>query len=165
MDLVGDFTVPKRRIAADVLLWGTAPRPAELFVAEHEEQSYRRAGLGELLEHARPFLPAWDPAEGCAVFINKSQLVWLATAPEPDEDDDGLVRFEQRQPACVELVGGGMLEGDVLYSAPAERARLSDHLNEASRYLRLRTAERLMFVGKSFVLRAFEARVRGGEAR
>ena len=157
MDPAGDLKVPQHRAYAQLLLFGMAPRRVELFVAWQEERACRRQELLGLLEQPQAFLPIWDPDERQVAIINKDSLVWLCAVAEPsDEEDADPALFDQRRRVRVELTGGETLEGDVLYSAPSSQSRLSDHLNAPGRFLRLQAGERLLFIGKTFVLRAME---------
>ena len=51
---------------------------------------------------------------------------------------------------------GTSLEGEVWFSPPAGKARLSDHLNEPTRFLQFHSGERLHFVHKVRIARVLE---------
>jgi len=64
---------------------------------------------------------------------------------------------ERRQRVSVELRVGIVLEGEVLFSGAPSRSRLSDHLNEPSRFLSLSRGGDLHFIHKQQVVRVAEA--------
>lgn len=152
--------VPKRAVAVELALAGREPRPVEVYVAEHQAHAFRRQDVLDLLEHEQAFLPARDVADGAWVMFNKDTVVWMslpvAALGEDADDDGGDELFDYRREVRVEVHGGPPLEGELLYSTPAERARVVDYLNQTGRFVRLWTADRLYLVNKAYVLRVAE---------
>jgi hypothetical protein len=106
----------------------------------------------ELLEHSSAFLPARVPSEQRGVVLNKDTVVWLAL-PGDDREDE---LYEFRHDVRLELVGGGELAGELLYSLPHDHARVVDYLNGPSRFARLFTGGRLFLVNKAYLERVVE---------
>lgn len=142
-----DLRVPKDVVPAELWLADGPSRRVELFVAAG-------LGLAEMLEHEAPFFPvreAGGPPAGA--IVNKAALAWIAVAAA--DGDDGEL-FSQRRMVRVELTGGGALEGELLYSPAEGRTRVVDQLNEAGRFVRLWSAERVWFVNKLMIARVVE---------
>jgi hypothetical protein len=70
--------------------------------------------------------------------------------------DDEVELFDHRKAVRVVLSTGETLDGSLLYSAPAEHARMVDHLNEPRRFLDLWRDERLCLVNKAYVVKLTE---------
>jgi len=154
------FVVPKRAVTVELALRGRAPERARVFVPAREDGEVARHAVIDLLEKELGFLPTQAESDRTPQIFNKDALVWVAVASHKvaaagAEDDDAL--FEYRHEVRVELVGGDMLVGELLYTLPPEHARVVDYLNSAGRFLRLWTPERVYLINKSFVERVFEA--------
>jgi hypothetical protein len=151
--------LPKFPVAVELALSGRAVRTVEVFVAEHKDHAYSRQQLLDLLDAPAAFLPARDPTRGGVFLFNKETIVWVAISlsggalPVEEEPEAAEIQlFEVRQRVEVELIDGARLIGEILYTPPAEKARTVDHLNQASRFLRLWTVDRVYLINKSFVL-------------
>ena len=142
-----DLRVPKDVVAAEVWIADGPSRRLELFVVAG-------LGLAEMLEHEAPFIPVREAggASGGAI-VNKSAIVWIAVAAA--DGDDGEL-FNERRLLRVELAGGGSVEGELLYSPAEGRSRVVDQLNEAGRFVRLWSAERVWYVNKLMIARVVE---------
>lgn len=169
-----ELRVPQARVVVEVAAEGVARRRLELSVAMPP------AGLGpagwrevrDVLEGERRFLPARVPEEDRWLLLNRDRLLWVAVvggevvggedAAHPAAGDGGEPiqpegLFDQRHKAVVELAGGaGRLRAEVLYSAPAARSRLADHLNGPEIFLCLRQGGRICFAHKSAVVEMAE---------
>lgn len=156
--------VPKAKVVVELAFAGREPRTVEVFVAEHQAHAYRRQDVLDLLEHEHPFLPARDRDANEWVLFNKDTLLWVAlplfTGHSADtEDDEDEELYEQRKDVRIDLVGGGTLSGELLYSAPAEHSRAVDLLNQPGRFFRLWEPERVVLVNKLFVVGVVERKV------
>lgn len=151
--------IRKQAVAVELALAGGAPRRVEVFVAEHRDNEFRRQDVLNLLEHVQAFLPARDCSTGQWEVFNKDALLWIGIplspfGSEPADADQELYEF--RRSVRVDLIGAEPLHGDLLYSARQESTRLQDHLNEAGRFLRVWSGERLFLVNKAFVVRVVQ---------
>ena len=155
----GDPTlrVPTHTVRVAVAFPGGAAREAELFAPVGDVPRPARARVAELLERDQLFLPARDASTGEVQALGARAIVWisgpLARSGELLGDDE---LFEHRRDVRIELVDGSLLEGELLYSAPAPRARVVDVLNAVGRFVPLWLADRVIFVNKSFVRRLAE---------
>ena len=165
-----DLRVPQARVVVEVAAEGMARRRLELSVARPA------AGAGaagwrdvrEVLEGERRFLPARIPEEDRWLLLNRDRVLWVAVVANQEAgtwaggdadgapiEPDGL--FDERHKAVVEMAGGaGRLTAEVLYSAPAARARLADHLNGPEIFLCLRQGGRICFAHKAAVVELAE---------
>lgn len=155
MNQTETLRIAKKAVAVDLTLAGGQPRRVEIFLAEHRANEFRRQDVLDLLEKEHAFLPVQDAGTSAGEIINKDALLWIGVPPTPfgSEADAPEELFEFRRSVRVELLGTAALEGDLLYSAREESTRIVDHLNEAGRFLRLWTNDRLYLINKTFVLR------------
>ncbi len=150
--------IRKQNVPVDLALPGAPPRPVEIFLAEHQAHEFRRQHVFDLLEQGAAFLPARDFASGVWEIFHKDALLWIRVPLGPTgenlEAGDELFDFEKR--VRIELQGGDPLEGELLYSAPEQAARVVDYLNQEGRFFRLWQGDRLYLINKVFVLRVIE---------
>jgi hypothetical protein len=166
---------PTRVVAVDLARAGRPAERVELFVAEAPPRSRAAivADLAELLESESRFVPVREPdAPGGArvALVGKRAILWIAIpraagSGEPGdgvpeevaaESSEALSLFDHRQDVQVELPAGEAICGHVLYSSPADRPRLIDHLNLPGQFLRVWTAGALYLVNKHHVVRVLE---------
>jgi hypothetical protein len=145
-----DLRIPKRTVKVLLALDGHEPREAELFVAEQRPHDPRPEDVHGLLEEGGAFLPARDA--GGAFLFARAAVAWLGL-PLPDLEGE---LFDEQHEVRVELEGGAVLDGELLYSPPEGRGRVVDHLNAPGRFLRLFGPDRLYLVDKAHVLRVVE---------
>ena len=154
------FVVPRRPVRVELTLLGRATESATVYVAAIEGGAAERHAVLALLEQPPTFLPTQAASDRTPQLINKDQVTWLAIASDKASDagaDDDDALFEYRHEVRVELCGGDMLVGELLYTLPPDHARVADYLNGPGRFFRLRTVDRLFLVNKSFVERVVEA--------
>jgi hypothetical protein len=124
----------------------------DLFAPAGEAGRPDRARVAELLARDQRFLPARDAQTGALVTLGARTICWisvpLARSGEALAADD---LFEHRRDVEIELEGGAVLTGELLYSAPAASTRVVDVLNGAGRFVPLWLADRVVFVSKSLV--------------
>ena len=154
------LVVPRRPVGLELTLFGRAPERATVYVAATEGGATERHAVLDLLEQQARFLPTQTESDRTPQLVNKDTLVWAAiasaaAAASGADDDDAL--FEYRHEVRIELLGGDMLVGELLYTLPPDRARVADYLNGPGRFFRLRTADRLFLINKYFVERVIEA--------
>jgi hypothetical protein len=147
-----------------VSLLGQAARRVELFLGEHGHRAWHREEVLDLLEGERRFLPCLDPELDVATLINRDHIVWLAIPVEEDrstsdEVPDLDLLYDQRHQVTLRLTGGASLEGAILFSAPTEHARLTDHVNQDGGFLALHWADQIFLVRKSAVIEIVESKV------
>jgi hypothetical protein len=150
--------IRKQNVPVDLALPGAPPRPVEIFLAEHQAHEFRRQHVLDLLEQGPPFLPARDVATGAWEILHKDAVLWIRVSlgPAGENLEAGDELFEVEKRVRVEISGGDPLEGDLLYSAPEQAARVVDYLNQEARFFRLWEGDRLYLINKTFVLRVME---------
>ena len=166
-----ELRIPKIPVTVELALYGEAPRSVELYIAEHQADAFRRQQVLDLLETDALFLPAHDRAAGDWAILNKATVAWVAISlldgelPVEEAADYPLGDeiFDVRRRVEVELSGGEVIAGELLYSPPRERSRLADHLNEGGRFFRLWNEDRVYLVNKQWVLRVRELASGAGE--
>jgi PAS domain-containing protein len=110
----------------------------------------------DLVERVDCFLPTCDLETGEWESFNSRAVAWIGLSRASDADGSVDELFQYRRLVRVALVGGGSLEGEVLYSAPDGEARLVDFLNRRERFFRLWDGDRVFLVNKDSVLRVVE---------
>jgi hypothetical protein len=89
--------------------------------------------------------------------FNARAVVWIGMSRLSDDAAGaGDELYEHRKFVRVALADGGALEGEILYSAPDDEARLVDYLNRPDRFLRLWDGDRFFLVNKESVVRIVE---------
>jgi hypothetical protein len=151
-----DLRVPKRRLTVELLLRGREPCRLGVFLAEHQDHSWHRQEVLDLLDEEAPFFPAHDEDADAWVLVGRAAVVWVAVDHNQDEPEDEEPLFDYRREVRLDLPGGRTLEGQLLYAAPPEQARLIDYMNAASRFFRIFTADRVYLVARSAVLRLWD---------
>ncbi len=152
--------VRKETIEVDLVLFGAAPRRVEMFLAEHGSHGFSRESVLELLDGPGSFLPVRDLESGTWEVINSRAFVSIGMSRLSADSEDGAVElYDHRKLVRVTLVGGGTLEGEILYSAPEDSARVVDVMNRRERILRLWSGDRVFLLNKEYVLRVVEGTV------
>jgi hypothetical protein len=151
-------------VAVDLASKDGEVRRYEVFVAPHQEHAYRRQHVIDLLEIHDGFVPARDVAEDRWVLTNKATVVWAALALtdgalplEEEAETYEQQLYDVQVMVTVELLMHPAIEGQILYSPPADHARVVDYLNQPRRFFRLWTSDRLYLVNKDHVIRVHEA--------
>ncbi|HZI65084.1 MAG TPA: hypothetical protein VFF17_00830 [Thermoanaerobaculia bacterium] len=163
MNVAKPLRVRKEPIEVELLLAGEPPRRVELFLAEHGSRGFDRQSVLDLLEQSEGFLPACDRETGNWESFNSRSVTWIGMSRiATDTDESANELYDRRKMVRVEFAGLRFLEGELLYSAPEESARVVDLMNRGERFLRLWSGDRVYLVNKASVLRVVEA-TRSGE--
>jgi len=166
--------LPTLPVPVDLSRAGRAPERVELFVADVPRRGRTTlvSEVAELLEAEPAFLPVREPeSDGRVSLIGKQAIVWVAISlreigvgPAADgvpeevgfEPSEILMLFDHRHDCRLELDTGDALAGHVLYSSPADRPRLIDHMNLPGVFLRFWTNDLLYLINKRHVVRIHE---------
>lgn len=147
---------PTVEVSIRLALRGDSPEPAALFLPEAVPLG--RAQLLEsvcgYLEEEREFLPI--AFQERRALVNRSAIAYVAVARRPSGFDDDEVSdvhtlFDHRSPVAATLEGGTSVRGTLLFSSPADRARLIDFINLGPRFVRLWTSDELILVQRSAI--------------
>lgn len=150
--------VPTAAVGVGLALADGSVVKAHLFVPERGHRGRALAiELAALLDGDAPFLPARE-AGGHVCLYAKQAIAYvsipLGDALAPDHDDVQL--YDHQRDAEIVLDRGPTLVGQLLYTSPADRPRVLDHMNQPGAFVRLWTAETLYVIGKRHVLRVRE---------
>ena len=153
--------IRKETIEVELVLSGAAPRRVEMFLAEHGSHGFSRESVLELLESPSSFSAGPRPRKR---HVGGHQLARCSCAigmsrHSADADEVAIELYDHRKLVRVTLVGGGTLEGEILYSAPEGSARVVDVMNRRERILRLWSGDRVFLLNKEYVLRVVEGTV------
>lgn len=179
-----DLRVPTLAVPVELSRAGQARERVELFLPSGRAgeavvargRTAIASELATLLEAEPLFLPVREHAPGGprVALVGKHAIAWVAISlragagagvggagdavPDEvaDEPSDALALYDHHHGVRVELDGGEAIDGHVLYSSPADRPRLADHLNLAPRFLRVWTATALYLVNKQHIVRVLE---------
>lgn len=147
---------PTVEVSVRLALRGDAPTAAALFLPETPQlgRSQLLENVCSYLDEEREFLPVAFGA--LRALVNRSAIAYAAVARRPSGFDDDEVSdvhtlFDHRCPVAVTLEGGASLRGTLLFSSPADRARLIDFVNLGPRFVRLWTSDELILVQRSAI--------------
>ena len=158
-----DLSLPKIPVTVQVLGPGGEPVLLRVFLAEHRDHEFHRQHVIEMLESDGHFMPAEDVNTGEWSLVNKHMLRYvgipriggaLPVEDGPETADEEL--FDVRVSVRVVLSRADAVTGDVLYSPPADHARLVDHLNAGHRFFRVWTDDMVYLINKAHVVRVIE---------
>ncbi|MEZ4362294.1 MAG: hypothetical protein R3B48_19045 [Kofleriaceae bacterium] len=153
---------PTVAVSVRLALRGEVPVEASLFMPDvpRNARSQLLEDVQRLLEEDRDFLPV--EVDGQRSLINRSAIDFVAVARRPggfgedDEVSDVHTLFDYRCPVRIELIDGLALGGTLLFSTPADRARLVDFLNLGPRFVQLWTSGELILVQRGCIRRIAE---------
>jgi hypothetical protein len=157
--MASGLETPTKELVVQIALLGGTRNQVGLFLAAHEQ------GLLDLLEDEQPFMPAFAGEERSWSILNKRAVVWVAIAlrngrlpiEETDEDaSEEVTLYDRRVDVEVQFVRADALHGEILHSPPPAKARLTDYLNQDTRFFRVWTSDSLYLVNKEHVLRLVE---------
>lgn len=146
---------PTIALPVRLALQGDQATPAALFVPDLPRQSRAQLldDLAAVLDEDRDFVPVLFGER--RVLVNRSAMAYVAVARRsPNEDDeisDVHTLYDHRCPVAVTLHDGTPLRGTLLFSSPADRARLVDFINLGPRFVRVWTGDELFLVQRSAI--------------
>ena len=161
----GELKLPTTTVGVRLALVGSTPADVEMFVpdvARHGRAQLCDDVAAQLAGGAR-FLPV--RGAGAIRLVAKHAIIWVAVArfgsgdttqDEPIEPGDELALYDHQHLVEVELAVGERLTGTLFDSAPADRARLIDHLNRTDAFLRLWTTDQHYVISAAQVVAVTE---------
>jgi hypothetical protein len=150
-----ELRIPTKELTVELAVRDGKRSTVKLRLAEHEQH------LIDLLEAGQQFLPVSEPERGWSV-LNKHKLLWASIAlidgrlPIEEEGMDEAMLYDRQVKVRVEFVHNDPIEGDILYSPPEGKTRITDHMNRPSHFFHLWSSDRLYVVNKHHVLRLVE---------
>ena len=148
-----ELRVPKRRVAAEVLLPGGAGRRITLFLAEAAPAHAGPERPSDLLNGGDGFVPAFDEDARAITFLNVGGLAVVRVERELEQTAADALTLPTEHEVEVLLESGSTLRGLVSYLRPPERSRLVDFLNEPAPFFQLIEERAVALVNKRHVAR------------
>jgi hypothetical protein len=148
-----DLRVPKRRVAAEVVLSGGEARRIRLFLADAASRHAGAERPSDLLNGGADFLPALDEESGLMTFLNRGGLAVVRVDRALEADDGDALTLPTEHEVEVLLGSGLRLRGLVSFVRPPDHSRLVDFLNEPSPFFRLLEERAIALVNKRHVSR------------
>jgi len=148
-----ELRVPKRRVAAEVLLPGGAGRRITLFLAEAAPGHAGPERPSDLLNGGDGFVPAFDEDARAITFLNVGGLAVVRVERELEQTAADALTLPTEHEVEVLLESGSTLRGLVSYLRPPERSRLVDFLNEPAPFFQLIEERAVALVNKRHVAR------------
>ncbi len=147
------YRVPKREVAAEVILLGQAAAQVKLFLSERAETHLGAERPSDLFSGAGAFIPAVDPAGG-PVLLQRDAVMVVSVSAEEEFGGDGQraedLAADQATKIEVEVVlqDGNKARGTLTYIRPDGQRRLQDFLNQSDPFLALREAGKARLINK-----------------
>lgn len=148
-----DLKVPKRRVAAEVLLPGGTVRRIALFLSSDASHHTGPERPSDLLNGGDDFVPAFDEEAQAMSFLHRAGLAGVRVAGELEHEASEELTLPTEHEVEVLLGNGQLLRGLVTYLRPTERSRLVDFLNEPEPFFRLVEGSSTVLVNKRHVAR------------
>lgn len=148
-----DLRVPKRRVAAEVVLSGGEARRIWLFLADAASRHAGAERPSDLLNGGADFLPALDEESGLMTFLNRGGVAVVRVDRALEADDGDALTLPTEHEVEVLLGSGLRLRGLVSFVRPPDHSRLVDFLNEPSPFFRLLEERAIALVNKRHVSR------------
>lgn len=132
--------------------------PAELTLDDGERSYvllYIAPGdrISQVFEDGSPFMPVTNA--GGTRFVSRKAVACVTAHSSRAPLDNDLP--QERQMVVVHLRGGTIVRGELRWTAPYDRRRTQDHLNDASHYFLVFEADYVHFVAKAAVLSVEES--------
>ena len=152
---------PTIAVPVRLALQGDSATAAALFAPDLPRQARAQLldDVAAVLDEDRDFVPVLFGER--RVLVNRAAIAYVALArraqrvgsalPEDDEISDVYTLYDHRCPVAVTLHDGTPLRGTLLFSSPADRARLADFINLGPRFVRLWTGDELLLVQRSAI--------------
>jgi hypothetical protein len=151
------FQVPKRRVLAQVVLRGHAPKDVWLYLSDSGNSHWGRERPSDLLNGGSGFIPASD-TDGKVVLLQRDAVVMLVVPAEqevgagyPQElEQAGLITTHNLE---VLLHDGTSLNGSATYARPDGGRRLQDFLNGSDNlFFPVRVGDVMLLVNRNCIV-------------
>jgi hypothetical protein len=146
-----ELRVPKRRASVELSLVGGQARKVHVFLTDFAAGHSGAERLSDLLNGNTEFIPAVDDATGAVFVFNRTGVTVARAALDVEHEDVDEHSMATEHEVEVTLNTGQRLRGRVAYTMPSDRSRLTDHLNDAPRFIRLFQDTSVALINKSHV--------------
>jgi len=155
-----ELRVPTLAVPVRVALIGQRATEVELFIHDIPRAAHSQVldDVAALLDEHESFVPIRNA--GDVRLLGKLAVQWIAVHRKSElADDDSsevLELYDRQHHVEVEMIAGQKLSGTLLDSAPADRPRVVDHLNQTGQFVRLWTADEHYLINKAQILQVTE---------
>lgn len=164
MERKPELRLPTTAVPVTLRLVAGSNVDAELFVAETARSGHSQLldDVAAMLDATAPFLPVRVAKQVQLYAKIAIAYVSIARQDEPDENEfedvpsEVFTLYDRQHHVKVELAGDRSLTGTLFDSSPADRPRVIDYLNGASRFLRLWTEATHYLINKDQIIRVSE---------
>lgn len=152
------FAVPKDRQNVTVLLSPGTALAGEIFMESIAEGLSMHQKITSFIENSSAFFPIKLSPGGNTEFINKNKVqMFEVDLPEDPETSYFAHLLMQTIPVIVFLTHGSTVSGDLLAEVPQEKARLSDCLNLADKFLVVKSGKQMCYINKNALQKVVHA--------
>jgi len=149
MNTSAAFAVPKDRLVVTIRLSGNVALEGEIFLESLSASMSIHQKITAFLENSNTFFPIKVIPGGGTEFINKKNIISVEVDfPEDPETSYFAHLFMHTIPVTVYFHDGRTLSGELMAEVPREKARLSDCLNLASKFIDLNTDNKMCYINK-----------------
>jgi hypothetical protein len=154
MNTSAAFAVPKDRQVVTIRLSGNASLEGEIFIESMSESMSIHQKVTAFLENSNTFFPIKVIPGGNTEFISKKNILSVEVGfPEDPETSYFAHLFMHTIPITAYFYDGHTLSGELMAEVPREKARLSDCLNLASKFIDLKTDNKMCYINKDALLK------------
>ncbi|MDH5373053.1 MAG: hypothetical protein OEX97_08940 [Acidimicrobiia bacterium] len=146
--MTGKFLIEKHSHPADIFLSDGRVIEARLFLAEYAQTHDGSQTVRDLIDEPGEVLPAVDTDDEF-LLLNKRAVSAVSVAPT-ELDLEG---YWHETPVTLRLIGGHRVEGALLFEDGSGQ-RLSDAINNAGEWIRVRRSDQLVWVRMSALVSA-----------
>ena len=146
------FRVPKRRTSVEVLVPGGTWRRYAMFLSALSGAHGGPERVSDLLE-AHEFFPVIDEPSERVTMLARSSVTAVRVEPWAEAADTAAAADPCDHAVEVLLASGLVLNGRLCFTAPAGKARVLDHLNQAPLFFVLQEAGAVALINKRHVAR------------
>ncbi len=152
------FAVPKERQEVTVQLDSGESLRGAIFLEYSVEGLATHQKVSAFLEDGNNFFPLALGGGGSTEFINKTNIRYVELAYQADQEgQDVSFSLMHIENVTAVLTDGGTMNGALMAEVPEEKARLSDCLNLAGKFLSVKVNGKICFVNKDSLRKVVNA--------
>jgi hypothetical protein len=146
-----ELRVPKRRARVQLILDGGSSRTVDVFLTDFAATHTGPERLSDVLNGQAQFIPVVDSGSNAVFFLNRTSVAVARVAADVEGEDAGHHTIPTEHEVEITVVGGTKLKGLVTYVMPSDRSRLTDYLNEPTRFIKLIESDGVALINKAHV--------------
>ena len=148
-----ELRVPKQRTAVEVLQPDGCWRRYAVFLAASSGSREGPERVSDLLAAAGEFFPAVEENGGRVTMLSRQAIAAVRVEPWGEAEMAANPSSSLEHAVEVTLVSGLALHGLLCFAAPADHARVVDHLNAAPLFFALQEPAAVALINKRHVAR------------